>query len=293
MPKELTHILIAQDVLKELKGSGQQLLAQVIKENLPAFYLGAIIPDAFFYYVIPFPRIPQDCVQIPRALHSKETLKNDQKAVSFFDAIAVDPHVWHLTLAFAAGIVTHTVSDRIIHGVIDHYTTTRGEKGSIAIASHRQLETLIDMVLLQQSRQHPRDFRLEHLINVDQPTQDCLFRFYLGHLIGNNSTLPHSLLRALKRAHAQQRLFLKLFTINALYHIMNLSNKLVASRLKAWSALFYPDTVGTQTFPILHKLDLNDLTDGRSFTGTLASLMDEVITEAIQQINVGVRRLAT
>ena len=291
MPKELTHILIAQDVVKELKGSGQQLLARVITENLPAFYLGAIIPDAFFYYVIPFPRIPQDCVQIGRALHSKETLKNDQKAVSFFDAIAADLRTWPLMLAFAAGIVTHTVGDRIIHGVIDHYTTTWEKKGSIAIASHRQIETLIDMVLLQQSRQHPRDFQLEHLTNVDQPTQDRLFRFYLGHLIGDNSTLPLCLLKALKRAHAQQCFFLKLFTVRPLYHITNLSNKLVASCLKAWSTLFYPDTVGTQTFPILHKFDLNALTDGRSLTGTLVSFMDEVITEAIRQINVGVRRL--
>jgi hypothetical protein len=104
--------------------------------------------------------------------------------------------------------------------------------------------------------------------------------------------LPLSLLKALKRAHAQQRLFLKLFTVEPVYHILNLSNKLVGSWLKAWSTLFYPDTVGTQTFPILHKLDLNDLTDGRSFAGTLASLVDKVTTEAIRQINVGVRRLA-
>jgi hypothetical protein len=149
------------------------------------------------------------------------------------------------------------------------------------------------MVLLQHSRQHPRDFRLERLTNVDEPTEDCLFRFYLGHLIGDNTTLPLSLLKALKRAHAQQRLFLKLFTVEPVYHILNLSNKLVGSWLKAWSTLFYPDTVGTQTFPILHKLDLNDLTDGRSFAGTLASLMDKVTTEAIRQINVGVRRLVT
>jgi hypothetical protein len=293
MPKELTHILIAQDVVKQLKRSGQQLLAQVIKENLSAFYLGAIIPDAFFYDLIPFCKIPRNSAQIVRTLHSKESLENDQKAVSFFDYIGANPHVWPLTLAFATGIVTHTVSDRIIHRVIDHYTTTWGQEGSLAIASHRQIETLIDMVLLQQSRQHPRNFKLERRTALDWPTRDSLFRFYLGHLIGDSSTLPVCLLKALKRAYAQQLLFLKLFTVEPLYHIMNLSNKRVASCLQAWSTLFYPDTVGTQSFPILHKLDLNALTDGRSFTGTLASLVDKVITEAIRQINVGVRRLAT
>jgi hypothetical protein len=293
MPKELTHILIAQDVVKQLKRSGQQVLARVIKRNLSAFYLGAIIPDAFFYDVIRLCKTPKNSVQIARTLHSKETLKNDQKAISFFDQIGADRRVWTSTLAFAAGIVTHTVSDRIIHGVIDYYTTNWGQKGSLAIASHRQIETLIDMVLLQQAHQHPRDFGLERRTAMDQASQDCLFRFYLTPLIGDNNTLPICLMKDLKRAYAQQCLCLKLFTIKSLYHIMNFSNKLVPSRLQTWSALFYPDTVGTQTFPILHKLDLNALTDGGSFTGTLASLVDQVITEAIGQINVGVRNLAT
>ncbi len=291
MAKELTHILIAQDVVKQLKGSGQQLLAQVIKENLPAFYLGAIIPDAFYYDVPPFRLNPKKYVWVARALHLKEALKNDQKAVSFFDAIAAAPHVWTLTLPFAAGIVTHTVTDRIIHGIIHHYTLSWGEKGSLALATHRQIETLIDMALLQQLRRHPRDFLREGLAKVDKPTGDCLFRFYLAHLIGY-TTLPPFLLKALKRAHAQQRLFFRLFTNKALYRIMNLSNKLVPGCLQAWSTLFYPDTVGIRAFPVLEKLDLNALTDGHSFTGTLASLMDNVTTEAIQQINLGVRRLA-
>ena len=126
-------------------------------------------------------------------------------------------------------IVTHSLSDRIIHGVIDHYTIPWGQKGSVAIASHRQLETLIDMALLQQLRQHPRDLRLERLANVDQPTEDCLFRFYARHLIGDNRTLPVCLSKTPKMAHAQQRLFLKLFAVEPVYHIMNLSNKLVPS----------------------------------------------------------------
>jgi hypothetical protein len=293
MPKEISHIVIAQEVLAQLKGSGHSLLARIIEENLPAFCLGTIIPDAFFYDLAPSLKISKNIVQVSRALHLKETVKNDERAIGLFEAISLDPRAWHPKAAFAAGIVTHTVSDRIIHGVIDHYTTDWGQKGSVAMASHRQIETLIDMVLLQQSRRHPRDFGLERRTAIDQPTMDCLFRFYLGHLIGDNSSLPICLLKALKRAYAQQRLFLKLFTVQPLYHIMNLSNKLLASCLQTWSTLFYPDTVGTQTFPILHKLDLNALTDGRSFTGTLASLVDEVITEAIRQINVGVGKVAT
>ncbi len=292
MPKELTHILIAQDVLKQLRESGQQVLAQVIEKDIPAFYLGAIIPDAFFYDVPPFRLNPKKYVWISRILHQEEKSKNDQKALGLFDTIAANTHAWPLTLAFAAGIITHTVGDRIIHGVIDHYTTTWGQKGSLAPASHRQIETLLDMVLLRKVRRLPGNFRLKRLAGVGQATEDCLFRFYLGHLTGNNDTLPPSLIKALRRAFAQQCLFINLFTNKALYHIVNVTNKLAAGRLHAWSTLFYPDTVETRTFPILDRIDLNALTDGRSFAGTLASLMEAVTREAITQINLGVRRLA-
>ena len=107
MPKELSHILIAQDVLAELKGSGRRRLARILEKNLSAFYLGAIIPDAFFYDATPFLGLSKNNVQIARALHLKETAENDARAVGFFDAIAVDPHAWPSKVAFAAGILIY------------------------------------------------------------------------------------------------------------------------------------------------------------------------------------------
>jgi hypothetical protein len=292
MAKELTHIVVARKVLNDLKEAGHRLLAQLLDKSLSAYYLGAIIPDAFFYEMSPLRRVSRDYAHICRALHLGETARNDQLAVSFFDSISANPQGWRQKVAFAAGIVTHTVSDRIIHDLIDHYTTSWNEKGSLAMASHRQLETLIDMLLLEQLGSHPRDFLLEGLVDLDKPTEDYLFRYYLTNLLGDSRTLHPSLLRALGRAYAQQRILLKLFALKPLYHIMNFSNKLSAGRLSVLSSLFYPQTVGTQTFPILHRLDLNALTNGRYFTGTLGTLVDAVTTEAICHIRVGLDRLA-
>jgi hypothetical protein len=291
MPKELSHILIAQDVFAQLKASGQALFARVIEKNLPAFYLGAIIPDAFFYDVTPFRPFSQDFAHISRALHQKEKYKNDERALSFFSAIRGNPCQWPLKVAFAAGLVTHTVSDRIIHGVIDYYTTSWSQKGSLATATHRQFETLIDMVLLQRLGLHPRHFQWESLVGVDRTTLDRLFSFYLTHLMGNNRTLHPCLLGALKRAYGQQRFFLRLFTVKALYHIMNLSNRLMGERTGALSSLFYPETIGTEDFRIMDHVDLNSLTDGRSFAGTLHVLVKETTTSALCNLYVGLRRL--
>jgi hypothetical protein len=291
MPKELSHILIAQDVFTELKASGRKRLARIIEKNLPAFYLGAIIPDAFFYDAAPFLRLSKNNVQIARALHLKDTVENDARAVSFFDAITVDPREWHAKVAFATGIVTHTVSDRIIHSLIDHYTRSWDQKGGLAMATHRQIETLMDMVLLQPLRLHPRHFHFERLVDIHHPIRNILFRFYLCHLTEVHQPVDPRLLRSLNMAYAQQRLCLKLFAVGALYHIMNVSNKLAAGRLGVWSSLFYPDTVGIDGFPIMDRMDPSPLTDDRSFAGPLRSAVKGIITDAISHIDRGLHRL--
>ncbi len=291
MPKELSHILIAQDVLAELKASGRKRLARIIEKNLPAFYLGAIIPDAFFYDATPFLGLSKNNVEIGRALHLKETAQNDARAVGFFDAIAVDPHEWHTKVAFATGIVTHTVSDRIIHGVIDHYTRSWDQEGGLVMATHRQLETLMDMLLLEPLRLHPRHFHFERLVDIHHPTRNILFRFYLSHLTEGHQTVDPRLLRSLNMAYVQQRLCLKLFTVKALYHIMNVSNKLVAGRLGVWSSLFYPDTVGIDGFPIMDRMDPNALADDRAFAEPLRSVVKGITADAIGHIGMGLHRL--
>ncbi|MBW2172040.1 MAG: zinc dependent phospholipase C family protein [Deltaproteobacteria bacterium] len=91
MAKELTHILIAQDVLRQLKDGGQRLLAQVIQRNASAYYLGSIIPDALFYDLPPFCFNPKKHIWISRALHHKDRGINDQKAVSAFLALFLPP----------------------------------------------------------------------------------------------------------------------------------------------------------------------------------------------------------
>ena len=291
MPKELSHILIARKVLDQLKGTGPGVFAQVIESNVPAFYLGAIIPDAFFYDMVPLSRFFEGYYKVSRALHSEERPKNDERAVAFFDTIRTRPHAWPSKIAFASGIVAHTVSDRIIHEVIDHYTTKWSQRGLLAMATHRELETLIDMVLLEELRLHPRKLQLRDLVNVDRPTELCLLRFYVGHLVGDSTVRHGPLLSACRMACAQQRLFLKLFMDDTSYHIMYLLNRLGVGKLTAWSSLFYPRTVENKNFPIMSRIDLNALTDGQSFAGTLASLVDQVTIDTVSHISVGLQKL--
>jgi hypothetical protein len=291
MPKEISHILIANEIFQGLEGSGMDGLARIIRRNVASFYLGAIIPDAFFYDMTPLVRISKNNLWISRALHMKNAASNDKKAVGFFDAISTTSPAWEAKLAFAAGVVTHTVSDRMVHGVIDHVTKGWDQKDGPAMATHRQMETLIDMVLLQLRHSHPRSFDLAKIVHVQDPIRDILFGFHLSHLTQDSGLVDSSLVRALKRAHAQQILLLKVFASRGLYQTVTLSNRLAAGRLGPWSSLFYPETVEPKAFSILDSLDLEGLTDGRSFSGPLSSLIKAIVRDAIILICAGVQRL--
>jgi len=291
MAKELTHILIAQDVVKQLRRNGQTLLAQLIERNIGAYYLGSIIPDALFYDVYPLRLNPEKYVWLSRAFHKEETAKNDQQAVSLFRSVEANPRVWRLKMAFAAGIITHTVIDRIFHELIEYYTSTWGEGGSVATATHREIETLIDMILLRPLNMTPRQINLAHFIQLDERTKYSLFGFYLDHLVEDHKEDP-PLLNTLRRSHDQQCLFIKLFATLPLYHIIKLTNKLVAGRLVAWHSLFYPEEVGPQTFPVFGKMGVNSLKDERLFDGGLGTCREAASNEAISHINMALKAFA-
>ena len=292
MAKELTHILIAQDVVRQLKAAGQIRLAQVIEKNLQAYYLGSIIPDALFYEVPPFCLNPLKHIWLSRAFHMKETAESDQRATGLFMSIAANPRAWRLKMAFAAGIITHTITDRIFHELIEHYTTAWEEKGAAVVATHREIETLIDITLLRPLNMDPGQVDLEHLVRLDESSKKALFHFYLAHLVEDDGTPDAPLLSALKRAHDQQRLFLKLFASRALYHILKLTNKLVAGRLRCWQSLFYPKGGRAQHFPVLRKIRLSSSSDEGSFDSVLEGCRKAALNEAIRYINSALKRFA-
>jgi hypothetical protein len=288
MAKELTHILIAQDVIGRLSES-QPLFAEVLQSNASAYYLGSIVPDALFYDLPPFRLNPKKHLWISRALHRKEKALNDKTAMGLFSSVSDAPHLWSQKVAFSAGIITHTVTDRIFHDLIEYYNSAWNEEGVEAMGTHREMETLIDMALLKPRNIHPRQFHLEDYVGLDGPTERALYYFYLAYLSGNTGRSVHSPVQVLKRAIDQQRFFLRLFMSRRLYHITKSANRMVSNHLRVWHALFYPDTEEDKNFQFLNKMKQDDNSpfdpDG------LTPYTDAVSTEAIRLINVALESL--
>ena len=288
MAKELTHILIAQDVLRRLRDR-QPLLASVIERNASAYYLGAIFPDALFYAWPPFCLHPGKYLWISKALHHKDAARNNQTAANLFSSISGASHMWSEKLAFSAGIITHTVADGTFHDLIAQYNKAWNEAGAEAMGTHREMETFIDMALLKARNIHPKKLRLASYIAMDPRIERGLCHFYLAYVTGNNRISNHSLIHMLKRAIDQQCLFSRLFAARPIYHITRIGDRVLSSRLRLWHALFYPDTQRLESFQFLgrlrgvdsHPFDL----DGLTFHTDAAS------TEAIRCINQGVMNL--
>jgi hypothetical protein len=289
MAKELTHILIAGDILGRLTES-QPLLAEVLQSNASAYYLGSIVPDAFFYDLPPFRLNPKKYLWISRALHQKDKTQNDKTAMGFFASISGAPHMWRQKVAFSAGIITHTVTDRIFHDLIEYYNNAWNEEGAEAMGTHREMETLIDMALLKPRNINPRQFGFERHLALDRRTELALYDFYLAYLTGNRGS---SLARLLKRAIKQQGFFMKLFTTRTLYYITKVANSAASNQLRVWHALFYPNTEEPKGSQLISKMRKSPPAITNPLDpGGLTPYTDAASAEAIRCINIAVNSLA-
>jgi len=284
MAKEITHILIAQEVLECLKKDGQKRLARVLEEHRRVFLEGALIPDAAYYDLPPFCLNPNKHRWLARELHADALGSNDQKAMRFFSAIAARPADWKQKVAFASGIVTHTAVDRIFHKTINDYTAAWGETGTVALATHREIETLIDMVLLANLGMAPQEFLRQYLSEPPGNGAASLFQFYGSVLRKDKAGCDRTLRRVLTQACRQQRLFLRLFAARQIHVAVRLLNRLAKGRLQAWNALFYPDDKDARHVPVVRKLGFSHPAVDGPFIEEVARLREAAARQAMKNI---------
>jgi hypothetical protein len=284
MAKEITHILIAGQVTRHLKRSGLRRLAHLISENSGGLFLGATIPDALYYDVPPFRLNPLKHIWIAQNLHQDRLTDNETKAAALFRTVSARPPAWKLKLAFAAGVMTHTVVDRVFHETIDQTIAGWGETGAEAQATHREMETLIDLLFLKQVDMSPRQFLRDYPLQLSHKALLRLCQLYLELFAQPEQGPRIELIHVLKRANLQQRIFLQLFTMRPLHLAVNRLNRLASGRLKTWNSLFYPDRANPFHFPVLYKLGIQSHSGSRPFVREVIRLRDLAVAEAAASI---------
>ena len=136
MPKENTHLFFADRLLTRFSDPDIRILLQADPQ---AFFLGAVLPDAFFYH----PR--KDVIAVSRRLHGMGDSPPDIIAAFIFGAKA---HHAMPDAVFAMGYISHCILDRVFHPIIrtltGNYDDPDPEKKRIAQYRHRLIETALD-----------------------------------------------------------------------------------------------------------------------------------------------------
>ena len=144
MPKEKTHLFVAERIELLLKDKKLQALLQ---RNRIYYLLGAIIPDCC-YYSNPTKKIAEN-------LHGKNgNLTNFlvfQLLEQYKKNKLKEPERAERDLALACGYLAHCALDSVFHPVINYFTgfyyNKENKENSRAVYLHRHFETYLDQKL--------------------------------------------------------------------------------------------------------------------------------------------------
>jgi len=137
VPKENTHLYFAHQVITETEQAEWRRLA---KENLQAYYLGSVMPDAFYYSLKARVRA------VSEILHGRRGELTNGIVFDLLDQAKA--RASEADLAFALGYLTHAALDITFHPLIyflsgNYFDEDEGRRYE-AMYLHRHLETFLD-----------------------------------------------------------------------------------------------------------------------------------------------------
>lgn len=140
MPKENTHLWFAQTLISAF-GPAEELC--FIREEQLFFFLGSIIPDAFFYHHRSRAR------RMAQVLHGSDP-EWGNRTPAHLVRLAGESKMFR-DKAFVLGYLSHLALDRVFHPVVHVLSGKREGQASShqTVARHRLVETALDRVVNQ------------------------------------------------------------------------------------------------------------------------------------------------
>jgi hypothetical protein len=279
MPKELTHILFADELTGRLARGGRADLGQLLRYNRPTLHFGSIATDTL-YYEVTFPIVDRDYGHWGEIVHGglgedtgtpiREMLRRlrNQPADAESDA----------RFAFVCGFLSHMALDIVFHpwvyAVTGPYYDADPVRQADSQMCHRLVEAWLDLAMLGRQRTTLRDFDPMTAIRRNRRTNlDCL-DFFAGSF-AEAWRIHADVGRYVRRFYAVQMLLTRLFPVPAAAAAVAAANRLLKGRLRAFTALFYP------TLPEYMPKDLFDFDSfrhpvtGERIASSLQGLWDE------------------
>lgn len=153
MPKELTHIIIAEEALKRVEAIEPEA-AKVLRNNKSVYLLASIVCDTAYYH-IPFSGARFGLSYISENIHTKRGDIDTGFLLRLANSKVLRENR-EAHFAFFCGILSHHIADRRFHPAIFYLTGDLGEADSDRLkavqARHRFLEGIIDLGILSTVR---------------------------------------------------------------------------------------------------------------------------------------------
>jgi len=265
LPKENTHLFFADRLVRQFPDPDIRLLLQ---DNRHAFFLGAVLPDAFFYH----PR--KDVVAVSRRLHGMGDTPGDITGAFILGARKDNTLP---DLAFAMGYLSHCFLDMAFHPTVrmltGDYNDPDSDNRRTARYRHRLIETALD-------RQINTGCRVDRMIA-------------LGHLSGLASMRILSertgvARKRLQRAYILQHRANSLFQKKWAYRVVRILQETGKPDLKIILPLFYAHLdVDACEFPETVTVPAHDEEEERQ--GGIKDLLDAAAASAAKTFDAAFR----
>ena len=279
MPKELTHILFADALLDDLRGTTRDDVASLLKRHRPTLHFGSITTDTL-YYELTFPIIDRDYAHWGEIIHGgqgedtgtpiREMLRRLQNRRPNVEDDA--------RFAFICGFLSHMALDIVFHpwvyAVTGPYYDPDPDKQADSQMCHRLVESWLDLLMLQRFEKTRNNFDPLKAIRANSMTNlDCLDFF--AESFRSAWRIEGDVRRYLRRFHTVQMLLGRLFPSPSATMAVAFLNRLSKGRLRAFTALFYPTRPERMPAGLFEFQNFRHPVTGQTIDSTLDQLWSE------------------
>lgn len=279
MPKEITHLIVADEVLSALpKQESRELI-----RNRHLYDLGSTAPD-LFYYDLPFPFEVLASTEIfSERIHGKSGEDNMAHVLWMLGELKERPVEGGF--AFIAGYLTHTASDAVFHPMVysmtGNYYAEDAQERKRSRARHRVLETSLDLYLLERRGMSIDQFDLPSRCRPQRGDLEILTNLYARSLrVTFDPEFP--LEAGIRRALYKSRLMIRFMVSKIITRLLWGANRLLSFRMNDFVNLFYPPKRSAIAFETRAKTP-HPVT-GRPYNRSVEKLMKASVKNAVHSI---------
>jgi hypothetical protein len=245
MPKEITHILFADDVAQHLIEAGAPWLAGVLTATKPSYHAGSIATDTF-YYALKLPVLDAQVGPWGEMVHGEHGEDTAAPMIEMLRRLRASGEAmdhYPESVAFAAGFLTHMALDMTMHpwvyALSGQYYDQSEPARRLAVTRHRIIETWIDIAVARRRGYEPLRFRALDRLRKNRRANRVALQLW-GESFRQAHGIEAAVWPHLKRNHRMHMALLRLFRRPVIGYLAARVDKIAKGRLTSFVALFYP-----------------------------------------------------